>query len=55
MNVLHEGLADTKYRPCPLLPNMWKLDGSDENQNEAFMITEQAILHQQDRLSYIQT
>jgi 3-hydroxyacyl-CoA dehydrogenase len=19
MNVLHEGLADTKYRPCPLL------------------------------------
>ncbi|MDA9789787.1 3-hydroxybutyryl-CoA dehydrogenase [Amylibacter sp.] len=20
MNVLHEGLADTKYRPCPLLP-----------------------------------
>jgi 3-hydroxybutyryl-CoA dehydrogenase len=20
MNVLHDGLADTKYRPCPLLP-----------------------------------
>ena len=27
MNVLHDGLGDPKYRPCPLLNVMWMPDG----------------------------
>ncbi len=27
MNVLHEGLGDSKYRPCPLLHRHWGLSG----------------------------
>ena len=32
MQVLNEGLADTKYRPCPLLVNMLKPVGSRKTQ-----------------------
>ena len=55
MNILHEGLADTKYRPCPLLTKYVEAGWLGKNQNGVFMITEEAILYRQDRLSCIQT
>ena len=55
MNVLHDGLADTKYRPCPLLTKYVEAGWLGENQNVAFMITERVLRHRPDKLFCMQT
>ncbi len=44
MNVLHDGLADTKYRPCPLLTKYVEAVGWAARRAAAFMII--AAIHQ---------
>ena len=52
MNVLHEGLADTKYRPCPLMTNMSKLVGLEEKLSGGFMIIQANNRYHLDRFRF---
>ena len=51
-HVLHDGLADTKYRPCPLLTKYVEA-GWEEKLREVFMTIQAKSQYHRDRFNHL--